>query len=124
LLAARPDILTNPGFIYVPPYAEGASGGLASGGLYLEKLTIKARTAESAQNLYSALAGFRTAIIEAEDGWRVEVEFGRGDREIVEVLNAIERIVTDRQDGPAEIELSGREYTMHPDGGAAAHDPA
>ena len=80
----------------------------------LEKLTIKARTAESAQNLYAALVEFQATIVESEDGWRVEVELGRGDREIVDVLNAIERSITDRQSGPAQIELHGRDYTMHP----------
>lgn len=80
----------------------------------MDKLTIKATTPESAQMLYQALAQFRTTIVECEDGWRVEVELGRGDREIVQVLNTIERSITERRSGPAEIELSGRDYTMHP----------
>ena len=90
----------------------------------MEKLTIKARTAESAQSLYAALTDFQTAIVESEDGWRVEVELGPGDREIVGVLNAIERCITQRQTGPAQIELAGRDYTMHPVDGHGAPDPA
>lgn len=90
----------------------------------MEKLTIKARTAESAQSLYAALDEFQAEIVESEDGWRVEVELGRGDREIVDVLNAIERSITEREAGPAQIELDGRDYTMHPVEGFGAADPA
>ena len=90
----------------------------------LEKLIIKAATRDSAQNLYDALAQFRTVVVESDGGWRVEVELGRGDREIVEVLNAIERAITERASGPAQIELSGREYTMHPDNGTGSPEPA
>ena len=97
---------------------------MADQGVCLEKLTIKARTAESAQRLDAALTEFRPAMVESEDGWRVEVELGPGDREIVDVLNAIERYITERQSGPAQIELHGRDYTMHPAEGFGAPGPA
>jgi hypothetical protein len=37
------------------------------------------------------------------------------DRRIVEVLNAFERYVNQRGDGPARLEFEGRACTIHPE---------
>ena len=76
-------------------------------------MTIEAATPESAVTLYRALVRFRSVLHHADDGRRfVAVELG-GDREIVEVLNAVEDYVTNRSDGPARVELDGHVYTLH-----------
>jgi hypothetical protein len=80
----------------------------------MQTLTIRAATRESAIGLYESLSGFRTELVETDDGRHyIEIELGRGDREIVDVLNAIEQYVTQRNTGPARIELNGRDYTLH-----------
>jgi len=80
----------------------------------MQTITIEAATPASATGLYEALSGFQVELREADDGRRyVEVQLGRGDREIVEVLNAIEDYVTERASGPARIGLNGRNYLMH-----------
>ena len=80
----------------------------------MQTLTIEVSTSERAHALHAALSQFRVELWEREDGpCRVEVELGRGDREIVDVLNAIERYLTERDEGAAHIQLNGREYTLH-----------
>ena len=80
----------------------------------MQTITIEAASPESALALYHALAGFRAELRESEDGRRfIDVELGRGDREIVDVLNALEDYVTHRNDGPARVELNGRKYMLH-----------
>jgi len=81
----------------------------------MQTLTIKAMTLESANGFMSGLAAFQAELIEAEDGgYLVEIELGRGDREIVALLNALENYVTHRGHGPAEVGLAGRTYKLHP----------
>lgn len=80
----------------------------------MQTLTIEAASRESAQGLHDALAAFRVQLWEGKDGTcRVEVTLGAGDREIVEVLNAIEAYVTARHAGAAHIKLNGHDYTLH-----------
>jgi hypothetical protein len=80
----------------------------------MQTLTIQAATPESAQGLYEALSAFDVQLSEDENGpCRVEVRLGGGDREIVDVLNAIERHVTERKAGPARIRLNEHDYTLH-----------
>lgn len=81
----------------------------------MQTLTIKAKTLESAHGFLTGLAGFRAELQEAEDGsYLVQIALGRSDREIIAVLNAIEEYVTNRAEGPAEVGLAGRSYTLHP----------
>ena len=80
----------------------------------MNKITIEAATPESALALHRALAGFRAELRESDDGRRyIDIELSGGDREIVEVLNAVEDYVTHRNDGPALVALDGRVYTRH-----------
>jgi hypothetical protein len=43
----------------------------------------------------------------------VSVELRGADRGVIEILDALERHVTDRNDGPARVELDGKRYTLH-----------
>ena len=81
----------------------------------MRTLTIEAETLESARGLYDALQGFEVELIEAENGiYRVKLTLGRGDKDTLAALNAIERHVTDRNAGPARILMDGSTYTLHP----------
>lgn len=80
----------------------------------MEQLTIAAASRESAHELYAALERFHAELVESDEGDRIVVTFGGGDREIVDLLNAIEDYVTDRGKSPARIKLNDRDYTVHP----------
>jgi hypothetical protein len=81
----------------------------------MRSLTIEAMTVVSAQGLCDALRGFKPELTKDEDGvYRVKIVLGRGDQDTVEVLNAVERHLTDRGADPARVELDGHQYTMHP----------
>lgn len=80
----------------------------------MQTLTIEAATPDSALALHQALSGFRAELRVTDDGRSyVEVALGQSDREIVEVLNAIEDYVTQRAAGPARIGLNGHTYALH-----------
>jgi hypothetical protein len=80
----------------------------------MQRLTVDASTNEVAQGVYSALAGFWPEIVERPDGgYEVVVALGGSDTQIIEVLSALERHVTERGNGPAKIDLEGRSYTLH-----------
>ncbi len=82
----------------------------------METLTIQAASRESARAMLAALSEFQAELIETVDGrCEVVVNLGRGDREIVAVLSALEAYVTQRARGPARLELNGRNYVMHPE---------
>lgn len=81
----------------------------------MQTLTIKAVTLESAHGFVGGLAGFQVELLAAEDGvYVVQITLGGGDREIIALLNALEDYVTHRGEGPAEVGLAGRTYTLHP----------
>jgi hypothetical protein len=81
----------------------------------MRALTVGASSIEVAQRLSSALADFHPEILGGDvDGYQVRVSLAGGDRRVIEVLNAIERYVSDRQ-AAAPIELDGRRYTVHPE---------
>ena len=81
----------------------------------MQTLTIKAKTLESARGFMSGLAGFETTLDRADDGsYLVEIDLGRGNGEVIALLNALEDYVSDRGDGPAEVGLAGQTYTLHP----------
>jgi hypothetical protein len=85
-------------------------------GSRVRSLTIEAKSLESAQALYSALSGFRPELRAREaDGYWVTVDVGGSDQEIVAVLDALVRHVSERADGPAHVVLDGRQYSVHPD---------
>ena len=80
----------------------------------MNTITIEAATPEGAVGLYAALAPFGAELHKSADG-RGFIDVGlRGDRQIVEVLNAIEQYVTERDDGPARVALDGHNYMLHP----------
>ena len=81
----------------------------------MQTLTIEAQSLESARGFYEALKGFKAELIDGEDGvYRVKLTLGRGDKDTLGALSAIERHVTDRRPGPARIEMAGANYTLHP----------
>jgi hypothetical protein len=80
----------------------------------MRSLTIEARSLESAQALCSALQEFAPELSGSEeDGYRVSVELGSFDRQVLVVLDVIEQHVIERS-SPARVELDGRSYTVHP----------
>jgi hypothetical protein len=81
----------------------------------MQSLTIHAATAYSAQAVAAALSHFHSESVEVDGHYEVTVTLGGRDREIVDVLNALELYVTERANGPAHIEFEGREYTLHAD---------
>jgi hypothetical protein len=86
----------------------------------MQTLTIAAASPESARALLEALSQFRVELLGDDAvGYEVTVKLGGSDREIVAVLNAIERYVTDRSSS-AQILLNGRSYVLHPEAGQPA----
>ena len=82
----------------------------------MRAFTVEARSLESAQALYDALSAFRPGLSgDDRAGYRVSVALPNGDRDVVAVLNAVQQFVTERNDGPAQVDLEGRGYTLHPD---------
>jgi hypothetical protein len=79
----------------------------------MRSLSIDARSWESAQGLTAALSSFKPKL-NGDDraGYRVVVELNGSDRHVIAVLDAIEDYVTQRDDGPARLELDGRSYTL------------
>jgi outer membrane lipoprotein-sorting protein len=83
------------------------------GTFQMQSLTIHAATAYSAQEIAAAMSQFDSDLTEANGNYEVTVTLRGGDREIVDVLNALELYVTARGNGPAQIEFGGRDYTLH-----------
>jgi hypothetical protein len=82
----------------------------------MRALTVDARSRESGEALYSALAGFHPELSgDDEEGWRVVVQLA-SDKVVLEILRLLEEHVSERADGPARIGLDGRTYTLHTDG--------
>ncbi|HZQ66007.1 MAG TPA: hypothetical protein VFA66_12340 [Gaiellaceae bacterium] len=81
----------------------------------MRSLIVEAQNLESAQLLCAALSGFDPALSgDDASGYRVSVDLGSSDRKIVQVLDLLERHVTERDAGPARVEVQGHMYTMHP----------
>jgi hypothetical protein len=79
----------------------------------MRAITVEAKSLDSARRLYGALSAFYPELLGTEDeGYRVSVELRNRDRDIVRVLDAIERYVNEQESDPARIELDGRYYTM------------
>jgi hypothetical protein len=83
----------------------------------MDGFVIHALSLESAEGFRSALAGFQTKLTQS-DGGRYQVEIALdGHREIFAVLSALEKHVTERDDGPARLELDGHRYILPPQPG-------
>ena len=88
----------------------------------MDGLVIHALSLKSAEGFRSALAGFQTKLTQS-DGGRYQLEIAlEGDRELVAVLSALEKHVTERGDGSARLELDGHRYILPPQPGL--NDPA
>ena len=86
----------------------------------MERLRIHPRSRESAQEMLAALSEFHAELLENAEGYEVVVTLGRdgkGDEQIVAVLNALEQYITARAPGPARLELGERSYVMRPEEG-------
>jgi hypothetical protein len=82
----------------------------------MRAFTVDARSLESAQALYTALASFHPEISGDDDeGYRVTIELGSSDREVIAVLDALQRYASERAGEPTRVELDGRRYTLHPE---------
>jgi hypothetical protein len=79
----------------------------------METMTIQAASAETARAMVAALSGFEAELVETPRGDAVVITLGKGDGEIVGVLNALQQYVTARADGPAHVDFNGRSYVMH-----------
>jgi hypothetical protein len=80
----------------------------------MEKMAIHAASPESAYAMLAALSPFGAEL--ADDGAlgrEVVVDLHSDDAEIVAVLHALQKYVTERADGPARVELNGHRYVMH-----------
>jgi len=84
----------------------------------VQTITIEAATPDSAQELRTALSGFRTDVIEGDDGGQqVRVELGRGNREVAGVLKVIDDYFGRRSEtAPVRITFGGRSYALVPSG--------
>jgi hypothetical protein len=79
----------------------------------MQTLTVEASTLDVAEGLYDALADFHPEVVErVAGGYEVAVSLRGNDAEIVAILSALERHVSERGDGPARIGLEGRRYTL------------
>jgi hypothetical protein len=81
----------------------------------MRAFVIEAKSLESAQALYNALSEFHADLSASDgDGYRVTVELGSNDHGVLAVLDTVQEFVSARNDGPARLELGGRQYTVHP----------
>jgi hypothetical protein len=80
----------------------------------LRSFTVRAKSFESAQSLFNALADFAPHLSGSKaEGYFVSVD-PVGDRQVIAVLEAIQQYVEERQD-PANVNLDGRSYVVHPE---------
>ena len=80
----------------------------------MRSLTVAAKNLQSAEALHGALAEFDAELKQSEhNAYCVVVSLEGPERRIVDVLDALQQHVTDRNDGPARVDLDGRRYTMH-----------
>jgi hypothetical protein len=79
----------------------------------MQTLTIDASTKDVAQGLRGALRDFGPQVQEKpHGGYQVVVSLRGGDAQVIGILSALERHVTERGNGPARVELAGRSYTL------------
>lgn len=81
----------------------------------MRAFTVKAKSLDSAQSLFDALRRFDPALEGGpSEGYSVSVDVGAEDRRLLDVLDAIQQHVHERE-ASARVELDGRSYTVHPD---------
>lgn len=81
----------------------------------MDSLVIHAISRESAEGFCAALADLQPKLITERGGrYRVEITLGGSDTKIGQALSRLEEYVSARGDGPARLNLGGRDYTLHP----------
>jgi hypothetical protein len=80
----------------------------------METITIRAASAESAQEMQAALAAFQPRLLESSGTYTILVHL-LGDAQIVAILKALQDYVCERGDGAARVDFEGRSYTLHPE---------
>jgi hypothetical protein len=78
----------------------------------VQRLTIEARSLNSAREIEAALTGFDRELLADDDRYCVHVTLPDRDGGIVAVLNALEAYVRQRGGEPARVEYDGRSYTL------------
>jgi hypothetical protein len=80
----------------------------------MQSLTIGASSLIVAQRLHGALSEFQPEVLDGDDGaYQVTVSLREGDSEILAILDALERHVTERQSA-ARVQLNGHSYVLQP----------
>lgn len=79
----------------------------------MHTLTIGAVSLQSARGFLESLDGFQAELVESAPG-RYEVRITLDGRKIHECLNAIDRHVTERDDGPVPLDFDGQRYLLEP----------
>lgn len=80
----------------------------------MRAFTVKAKSLESAQQLFDALRRFDPSLHGgADEGFSVTVDVGANQRRLTDVLDAIHAYAHDR-DEAARVELGGRAYLVDP----------
>ena len=77
-------------------------------------MMIHPASAVSAREMLVVLSPFEARLVEMDARDVIVVDLA-GDVQIVEVLNALQRYVTERADGAARMDFNGRSFTMHPE---------
>jgi hypothetical protein len=82
----------------------------------MQTLVIEATTQESGQELYSVLSEFHPELFTGSDGGQVSVGLV-SDRQVVEVLDAIQRYLTENAlrslVSSLRIAVAGRSFTLY-----------
>jgi hypothetical protein len=90
----------------------------------MQEVIIQARSYDSAQSLYSALAQFFPELLGTDiQGYTVSVQLGNAGGELLRLLEAIERYVTERHIF-VRVEMDGHRYTVHGDDVSGSADPS
>jgi hypothetical protein len=81
-----------------------------------QTLTIRAGTQEVADGLFVVLHGFQPAVNPSPlGGYDVTVAIEGNPGQLVAILAALETHLTQRHDGPAQVELNGHKYSLEPE---------
>lgn len=81
----------------------------------MEMLMIETASPASARAMADVLSPFGAELLGSAGACsEVVISLGRGNAELVAVLNALEEFVTEQASGPACLKLMGHSYVMHP----------
>lgn len=92
----------------------GDSSPSSSEGEEMDSLVIHAVSRQSADQVCAALIDLHPRVVQHGRYYHVEIHLGGGNRKIIQALNRLEEYVSARADGPAQVDLSGHHYTLHP----------